>query len=117
MHPGGTRGGMLADPKWVPGRSLRPARIAGVLVGVIVLSCQATLSARTRWWVRLAIFGTVLQTIEMALHTAAVVDHAHLVAGQPTPILTTHLTAAVAFYPIFGATVIGMIVAGARNRD
>ena len=60
--------------------------------------------------------GTGLQTVEMVLHTAAVVDHSNLVAGNATPVLTTHLAAAVVLYPIFAATFVGLIiVAGARR--
>ena len=59
--------------------------------------------------------GTALQIVEMVLHTAAVVDHGNLVAGQSTPVLTTHLAAAVVFYPAFSATVIGLIVVAAGD--
>lgn len=52
----------------------------------------------------------------MALHTAAVVDHDHLVAGSGTPVLTTHLWLAVLFYPIFALTFAGLIIAGMRDH-
>ena len=45
----------------------------------------------------------------MALHTAAALDHANLMAGRATPILSTHLTLAIVAYPVFAATIIGFI--------
>jgi len=53
-----------------------------------------------------AIGGVALEAVEMAFHTVAAVDHANLVAGRPTPVLTTHLWMAVAIYPLFGVAVI-----------
>src|SRR6185312_1991711 len=70
----------------------------------------------SEWWLRWAIVAAALQTVEMTLHTLAFVDHDHLVAGQPTPVLSTHLTLAVVVYPLFALTMIGIIVAGARER-
>jgi hypothetical protein len=54
--------------------------------------------------------------IEMVLHTAAVVDHANLVAGRATPVLTTHLSLAAVAYPVFGVVFIGFVVATGRDR-
>ncbi len=54
--------------------------------------------------------------VEMALHTAAVVDYENLVAGNATPVLTTHLAAAVIFYPAFSATMVGMIIAAGKDN-
>ncbi len=61
--------------------------------------------------------GTALQVIEMVMHTVSVVDHANLVAGRATPVLTTHLGLAVVFYPIFAVTIVGLILAGMRDRS
>jgi hypothetical protein len=52
----------------------------------------------------------------MGFHTVAAVDHVHVVAGAPTPILTTHLWMAVVVYPLFGLTMAGFILAGVRDR-
>jgi uncharacterized membrane protein YeaQ/YmgE (transglycosylase-associated protein family) len=65
---------------------------------------------------RLALAGAALQAVEMALHTAAALDHANLMAGRPTPILSTHLALAVAAYPLFAAAIIGFMAAGVRER-
>ena len=115
MHPGGTMAEMLADPSWVPCHTLVLAGFLALLVG-LALYPRAVLPDRTRRWLRWATVGTALQTLEMAVHTAAVVDHANLVAGRATPVLTTHLVLAVICYPIFGITMAGLIVAGARDR-
>ncbi len=120
QHPGGTMAEMLGDPKWVPAHSLMLAGYITLLAGLLLYkrstSLPASLPASANRWLQFAIVGTVLQTIEMAMHTAAVVDHHHLVAGQSTPVLTTHLWLAVFFYPIFGLTITGFIIAGMRNR-
>lgn len=116
QHPGGTMAEMLGDPRWVPAHSLMLAGFVTLLAGLLLYKRSTSLPATTNRWLQFAIIGTVLQTIEMAMHTAAVVDHHHLVAGQSTPVLTTHLWLAVIFYPIFGVTIIGFIIAGMRDH-
>jgi len=118
QHPGGTMAEMLADPKWVPAHSLLLAGFVTLLAGLLLFkrSTSLPLPASANRWLQFAIIGTVLQTIEMAMHTAAFVDHHHLVAGQSTPVLTTHLWLAVLFYPIFGLAITGFIIAGMRDR-
>jgi hypothetical protein len=115
-HPDGTMAEMLADPDWVPSHALMFAGFAALLVGLFFYRRSASFPDRTRRWVRWALFGTALQALEMAIHTAASVDLANLVAGRPTPVLTTHLALSVVAYPVFGLTSIGLIIAGARDR-
>lgn len=116
QHPGGTMAEMLADPKWIPAHLLILAGIVTFLVGLLLYRQSTALPRATQRWLRFAIIGTVLQIIEMAMHTAAVLDHHHLVAGQATPVLSTHLWLAVFFYPIFGLTITGFIIAGFRDH-
>jgi alkylhydroperoxidase/carboxymuconolactone decarboxylase family protein YurZ len=116
QHPGGTMAEMLANPKWVPSHVLMLAGFLAFLAGLILYQRSFALPDRTRRWVRLAVIATALQAVEMAFHTAAAVDHANLVAGRATPVLTTHLWLAVALYPVFGLAVIGLIVAATRDR-
>lgn len=116
QHPGGTMAEMLGDRKWVPAHSLLLAGFVTLLVGLLLYPRSMLLPTRTKRWLRLAFIGTILQAVEMAFHLAAVVDHDHLVAGHGTPVLTTHLWLAVFFYPIFGLTFAGFIVAGMRDR-
>jgi len=116
-HPRGTMAEMLGHPDWVLSHALMLAGFVALLAGLILYNRDAAVPDRTRKWVRFAVIGTVLQVIEMAMHTASVVDHANLVAGRSTPVLTTHLWLAVVFYPIFAATIVGLILAGMRDRS
>lgn len=116
MHPGGSMAQMLAHPSWVPGHTLVTLGFAALLAGLVMLARAGTVPPSTRRWLRFAVVATALQTIEMVLHTAAAVDHGNLVAGRATPVLSTHLALAVAFYPLFGAAIIALILAGARDR-
>lgn len=116
QHPGGTMAEMLADRKWIPAHSLLLAGIVTLAAGLLLYSRTALLPSRTRRWLRLAIIGTILQAIEMAFHTAAMVDHDHLVSGAATPVLTTHLWLSIICYPIFGLTFGGFLIAGMRDR-
>ena len=106
---------MLAHPEWIPAHSLMLAGFLALLIGLAVYS-REVVSTPMRRWVRIAIAGTVLQTVEMTLHTLAAFDHANLMAGRATPILSTHLTFSIVAYPLFAAAIIGFIVTGARER-
>jgi hypothetical protein len=116
MHPGGTMAQMLADPAWVPGHVLTALGLAALLASLVLLGGTRTMSTAGRRWLRFAVAATALQTMEMALHTAAVVDHAHLVAGRPTPVLSTHLALSTVAHPLFAAAMIGLIVSVANQR-
>lgn len=116
QHPRGTMAEMLAHPKWVPSHALMLAGFVALLIGLVLYQRGAALPERTRWWTRLAVVATAFQVVEMVFHTIASVDHAHLVAGEATPILTTHLWLSVVLYPLFGLALAGLIVMGARER-
>lgn len=115
-HPGGTMAEMLAHPDWVPSHALTLAGFVSLLVGLIVYQRSVVLPDRTRTWARFAVLGTALQVVETAFHTAASIDQLNLVAGRATPVLTTHLWLSVVLYPIFGLTLVGLIIAGVRDR-
>jgi len=115
MHPGGTMAEMLAHPLWFRSHLLVLVGFIAMTVG-LALYQRHPLTARTRWWLRAAIAGGILQSIEMAFHTAAMVDHDSLVAGGPTPVLTTHLWLTALLYPVFALTMVGFIAASARDR-
>lgn len=106
---------MLANVDWVLSHTLLLAGYVALLVGLL-LHRRTGPPERTRCWAGLAMIGTTLQVIEAAFHTAAVVDHGNLLAGAPTPVLTVHLWLTVVLYPLFAVSVIGLIVAGARDR-
>jgi len=116
MHPGGTIAEMLADPQWVPSHALMLAGELCLLAGLVIYGRSFQIPRRTRFWLTLAIVGLVLQSVEMVLHTLAYVDHANLVAGEPTPVLTTHLWMTPAFYPVFGVTAAGFVLVAASDR-
>jgi alkylhydroperoxidase/carboxymuconolactone decarboxylase family protein YurZ len=114
-HPGGTMAEMLGNPEWIPAHTLMLAGFLSLLLGLVAFSRDA-LTPTMRRWARVAVAGAALQAVEMALHTAAALDHANLMAGRATPILSTHLALAVFAYPVFAASMIGFMVAGARDR-
>lgn len=107
---------MLGHPEWAPSHALLLAGFVLLPVGILLYSRAIPLPERTRRWTRLALIGALLQAVEMAFHLAAYVDHANLLAGRATPVLTTHLSLTVVCYPIFGLTIAGWIVAGMRDR-
>lgn len=115
MHPGGTMAEMLADANWLPSHALVLTGFIAMAAGLWAFAATVPLPARSGRWCRLAIGGTILQAIEMAFHTAAMLDHHNLVSGSSTPILTTHLVMSVILYPLFAITLTGFIVAAARD--
>jgi hypothetical protein len=116
-HPRGRNVEMLAHPDWVWSHSLMLLGFLALVAGLVLFRRAASpLPERTSRWLRLALYGTVLQAIEMAFHTVSVVDGEHLAAGHSTPVLTTHMVLAVILYPVFAATIIGFIVATVRDR-
>lgn len=116
QHPGGTMAEMLAHPAWVRSHVWMLAGFVALLAGIVLFARSMSLPDRTRRWARYAAIGAALQAFEMVFHTAAVVDHANLVAGHSTPVLTTHLWLTVVCYPVFAVTLIGFIIAGVRDR-
>ncbi|MGH7564487.1 MAG: hypothetical protein ACREK5_08690 [Gemmatimonadota bacterium] len=90
---------MLANADWVLSHSLLLAGFVSFLFGLLLYGRTTWLPERTRRWTRWAVIGTALQVVEAAFHAAAVVDHGHLVAGAPTPVLTTHLWLTLILYP------------------
>lgn len=116
FHPAGTIAEMLGHPNWLPMHSAMLVGFILLLIGLIVLNRSAAHPPRTARWLKLAIAATALQCIETSIHTLAYFDHAHLAEGQATPILTTHLWMSVVLFPLVGAAMIGLIVAGVRDR-
>ncbi len=116
QHPGGSMAQMLAHPKWVISHVLVLGGFLALLAGLALYGRGSVLRERTQRWRRIAIIGTVLQAVEMVFHTASYVDQGHLVAGEPTPVLTIHLVLAFILYPVFGVALAGFILATARER-
>jgi hypothetical protein len=117
QHPrGSTMLQMLGHADWLANHLLMTASLIAFGVGLVLLRRGGPKPERTARWLRFAIIATALQTVEAVVHTAAVVDHGNLAAGRATPVLSTHLAMAVVVYPLFGAAVVGLIVAAARER-
>lgn len=115
-HPGGTMVEMLGDPDWTIAHVLMTSGFVALAAGLFTFGTDASLTAPARRARRWALLGSAVQIVEMVLHTLASVDHANLMAGRPTPILSTHLTLAIAAYPLFGAAMIVFIVVATRER-
>lgn len=114
-HPRGDLAQMMGHADWTPGHSMFTAGLVALVAALLLFRRGGAVPARTARWLRYATAAAVLQALEMAVHTASVVDHGNLVAGRPTPVLTTHLAMAVVVYPLFAAGMIGLMVAGARD--
>jgi hypothetical protein len=105
---------MLADANWVPAHGLILASYLCLLAGVALWQRRAGLPDRVRTWGRFALVAIGLGVVEMALHTAAVLDLGRLRAGQPTPILTTHLWLTAVANPLLALALSGVALHGAR---
>lgn len=115
-HPRGSMLEMLSHPDWFMAHALVALGYAALLAGLVLFARSAANVPALRRWTTLAIAGTGLMTLEMAVHTAAMVDAGHLAAGHATPVLTTHLAMSVLFYPAFAITSALFMMAAARQR-
>jgi len=103
---------MLESPEWVPSHLF-------ILLSFVLLFAGLALWRRNAGqavhgpWSRLALAAAGLAVVEMALHSAAVLDAGHLRAGQATPILTTHLALTAVVNPLLGLALGGLALNGA----
>lgn len=107
---------MLMHHDWFMAHALVTLGYGTMVAGLVGFSRTDANSPAMRRWTRLAIVGTALQTVEMAVHTAAMVDAGNLAAGRATPVLTTHLAMSVVFYPLFAITSAAFFIKGMRER-
>lgn len=121
QHPRGEHMlAMLTDPVWLQGHAMQFAGFALLAAG-LGLYHRGAPAGRTRWWAGAAAVMMMLDALEMGVHTMAYVDAGALPAGAfhagaATPVLTTHLWLATLIHPVTGAVVIGLILAGMRER-
>lgn len=103
-HPQGTMLEMLQHPDWLFSHVMVTIGYIGLLGGLALFARSYANTPSLKRWTTLALAGAGLMTLEMVMHTIAMVDAEHLAAGHSTPILNTHLAMAVLFYPVFGVT-------------
>jgi hypothetical protein len=108
---------MLAHSNWVPSHLWMLTSFVLLLVGLTLWQRQPGLPTGTRRWMRFAIVAVGLAVVEMAFHTAAVVDLGRLRAGSATPILSTHLLLAATVNPLMGVALAGVALHGAGLRQ
>ena len=117
QHPRGSMVDMLAHPDWLPSHAVALLGVVTLVAGLVCYRRAIAPSGSTRRWVTISIAVATLQAFEWGLHTFAYVDAARLAAGEATPVLTTHLWLATIIYTPFGIAVIGLIIAGVRERS
>jgi len=115
-HPAGSMLEMLSHHDWFMAHALVTLGYGTMVAGLIAFLRAGATTPTMKRWTRFAIAGTALQTLEMAVHTAAMVDAGNLAAGHATPVLTTHLGMSMVFYPLFGFTSAAFFITGMRER-
>ena len=108
---------MLAHPNWPIAHALMLASYVLILLAFVGAAHRSDIPNSVRRILRFAQLGTALSVVEMAFHLAAMVDLSSLMAGGPTPVLTTHLSLAVVAYPMLGLSVAALAFQGARTRS
>lgn len=105
---------MLMNPIWVPSHSLMLAGYVSLLASLFLLHRSGGGPAGR--WMRIALAGTALQTLEAFFHLIAVVDAERMQAGHATPVFTAHMILGGVGYPVFALVAMALVVAGARTR-
>ena len=94
---------MMSNSSWVPGHSLM-ALSSMVLVAGLLLARRDSAWAAAGRLLPLAVVAAAVNSVELVLHTASVVDKDQLAAGGMPPVAFAHLALAVVAYPLFGLT-------------
>ncbi|MFL5386352.1 MAG: hypothetical protein ACJ8GN_27860 [Longimicrobiaceae bacterium] len=106
---------MLDNPEWVPSHLFILASFVLLFAGLALWQRSTPPHGPARAWSRFALAAAGLAVVEMTLHSAAVLDVDYLRAGQPTPILTTHLMLTAVVNPLLGLALGGLSLQGART--
>lgn len=117
QHPRGTMAYMLAHPDWLWSHVVALVGVVALVAGLVHYRRAQVPPKLTDRWVTISIAMGALQAFEWGVHTLAYVDAARLAAEEATPVLTTHLWLATIIYTPFGIAVIGLIIAGMRERS
>jgi len=105
---------MLMNPIWVPSHSLMLAGYVSLLASLTLL--QRSGGGPVGRWMKIALAGTALQTLEAFFHLISVVDAERLQAGHATPVFTAHMLLGGVGYPVFALVAMALVIAGARTR-
>jgi len=96
---------------WVPSHALILLAAVGYLIGLFGLArSPMPLSTAARRSARVAAAGGVLLAVESIFHLGAFLDEDAALAGNATPILSTHLALSLVVYPIFTFAVAALAV-------
>lgn len=115
-HPRGLMEAMLVDSAWIPSHAAMFVGFVILLSGLVRYRRALPLPEGTRRWATFAIWTGVLQAVQMFVHMVSNVDAIALQAGEATPMLTTHLWMATIVNPLFALAVVGLALAGVRER-
>jgi hypothetical protein len=105
---------MLMNPIWVPSHSLMLGGYVSLLASLFLLHRSG--GGPVGRWMKIALAGTALQTLEAFFHLISVVDADRLQAGHATPVFTAHTLLGGVGYPLFALVAMALVIAGARTR-
>ncbi len=101
---------------WIPSHALILAGAIGYLIGLFGLArspMPLSPGARKAAWV--AAVGAVLFAVEGVFHLGAFLDEEAALAGNATPVLSTHLALSLVVYPLFSFAVAALAVLSRRE--
>lgn len=106
----------IGDAQWVPSHAL--LLVAAILLvpgllGLLAARPWLSTAARRAGWV--AVVAAALWALEGVPHLAAASESAAAAAGQPTPILFSHMVLSLFAYPLIGLSVAALAVLGGRR--
>jgi len=94
--------GLIGAPTWIPAHALLLIGSLGFAIGLFALARSrmslSTAAQRAAW---VAAIGAALLVIESFFHLAAFADEDAALAGNATPLLSTHMAMALVVYPLF----------------
>ena len=100
---------MMDDGAWVPGHAIATVGLALIAAGLLVARRNGAWPAAARL-LPFAALAAAAYALEMAVHTAAVVDQDRLAEGGIGIVAGTHLALAVLTSPVFGLATVALAV-------